>query len=291
MLLFLVGCSNGASETNEVDSITHIHDMAFDRESDGELFIGTHHGLLKIDVHTNEMQWQGTADDHHDFMGFSITADNVFLTSGHPHDLEKFKDPLGFMVSEDQGETWDFKSLYGEVDFHLIEVNEGNSDFIYGFDAYNQQLSVSTDGGEKWNIASANGIEGRFNELYTITSDPNNPEIILAGMGDGIYQSDDQGESFTLLNNELTMTSVSQRSDGTLLAHGIGRIEGLIVSEDNGETWEPIGELPTDDPVMAMTVDHQHEERIVIGTASDSVYMSEDLGETWTTLVEDGKPI
>lgn len=275
-----------------VEEIEHIHDMAFDREEEGILYVGTHHGLLQADLTSNDLVWQGTEEDRHDFMGFLITAENLFMSSGHPGHGSDLQNPLGVMTSDDRGENWETGALYGDVDFHLMDANEGDSSFLYGFDAYGGRMFKSEDGGQEWEQVEADGINDRFQELYSITSDPEDPETVLAGMSDGIYRSEDGGESFTLFNGQVTMTSVSQGPDGVIYAHGIGAIEGLMTSSDMGETWEPLGQLPEEaEPVISLAVDHHNPNTLAIGTIADSLYWSEDQGETWELLIEDGEPV
>ncbi|WP_078593129.1 F510_1955 family glycosylhydrolase [Evansella clarkii] len=274
-----------------VEEIEHIHDMAFDREEEGILYVGTHYGLMHADLNSGEFYWQGTEEDRHDFMGFLITAENIFMSSGHPGHGSELENPLGVMKSEDHGGTWETGALYSEVDFHLMDANEGDSEYLYGFDAYGGRMFKSQDGGEDWSEVSAEGINDRFHELYSIISDPEDSERVLAGMANGIYESLDGGENFNLFNNELTMTSVSQGPDGILFANGIGRIEGLMKSTDFGETWEVVGELPEEAaPVLAIAVDHNNTDTLAIGTASDSIYWSDDQGKTWQLIVENGEP-
>ncbi len=290
LFILITGCTTSSDEAEKVESIVHIHDLAFDREQSDYLFVGTHHGLIEIDT-DNGMSWQGEQQERHDFMGFTITSDNTFVSSGHPDPESDLEDPLGLMISEDRGESWHTGMLYGEVDFHLIEVNEANPNVIYGFDAYGQQVKRSQNGGESWETATLEGINLNEFELYSIISDPSDGDVVVTGMRDGVYRSEDGGESFTQINSNLTMTSVDDNADGHLIAHGVGEVEGLMISEDMGETWESFGVLPSEDPVLSIAVSPTDENMIAVGTASDSIYLSEDQGTSWSPLVENGDPV
>lgn len=285
----MVGCANGVEEEQEVvDSVVHVHDMAFDREEAELLYVGTHHGLLQINLN-NGMKWQGPVEERHDFMGFTITSENKFVSSGHPDPKSSFENPLGLLVSEDKGETWSMDKLYGEVDFHLIDVNEGDSSVIYGFDAFGERVMRSNNGGEAWETASSNGIDDRLRNLYSMVSNPENSEEIMVALPDGIYTSTDRGDNFELENSQLTMTNVDI-SNGSLYAFGLGDIEGLMKSEDFGESWDKIADFPSDEPVISLAVEGESN-IIAIGTAADSIFWSDDQAETWHPIVEDGMPV
>ncbi|PYZ91960.1 hypothetical protein CR194_17325 [Salipaludibacillus keqinensis] len=288
--LMSISCSSENSDETQVEEIEHVHDLAFDREGKGLLYAGTHHGLLQIDKDGENMTWRGDESERHDFMGFTITSDNIFVSSGHPDHDSDLQDPLGVMISEDQGQSWSRDILYGEVDFHLIDVNESNPSVIYGFDAYGQRVKRSSNAGQEWETASMAGTNPE-GELYAIISDSLNADVVLTGTADGIYMSEDRGETFERINSELTMTSVDHGSEGQLLAHGVGQIEGLMISDDLGETWEPIGELPTETPVLSLAVDPLDEKTIAIGTADDSIYLSKDEGNSWEVIVDQGEPV
>jgi len=100
---------------------------------------------------------------------------------------------------------------------------------------------------------------------------------------------EDSGENFKLMNNQLTVPNADLTDDGVLYAYGLGSIEGLMISDDFGENWVTIGELPSSEPVISMAVDSDSN-IIAVGTAADSIYWSEDQGETWHMIVEEGDP-
>lgn len=55
---------------------------------------------------------------------------------------------------------------------------------------------------------------------------------------------------------------------------------GLMVSRDDGETWQKVAGVPDDAPVSAIVVDPKRPERIYIGTMQ-TLYLSRDGGRTW----------
>ncbi|MDQ3801152.1 MAG: YCF48-related protein, partial [Acidobacteriota bacterium] len=55
---------------------------------------------------------------------------------------------------------------------------------------------------------------------------------------------------------------------------------GLMVSHDDGETWQKVAGVPDDAPVSAIVVDPKRPERIYVGTMQ-TLYLSRDGGRTW----------
>lgn len=55
---------------------------------------------------------------------------------------------------------------------------------------------------------------------------------------------------------------------------------GLMVSRDDGETWQKVDGIPNEAPVSAIVVDPKRPERIFVGT-KQTLYLSRDGGKTW----------
>jgi photosystem II stability/assembly factor-like uncharacterized protein len=55
---------------------------------------------------------------------------------------------------------------------------------------------------------------------------------------------------------------------------------GLLLSRDDGETWQKVAGVPVDAPISAIVVDEKRPERIYVGTAQ-TLYLSRDGGKNW----------
>ncbi len=55
---------------------------------------------------------------------------------------------------------------------------------------------------------------------------------------------------------------------------------GLIVSRDNGKTWQTAKGIPQDVPISSITSDPKRPENVYVGT-TQTFYLSRDSGETW----------
>ncbi len=177
VLLFLTACS----QPNEVESFTHIHGLEYSNES---FYIATHHGLIEV----NETGWEqvGEAEHQHDLMGFTVLNDGMMISSGHPSVKSDLSNPLGVVLSEDKGLSWEPIALYEEVDFHILHVNEGDQNIMYGVDAANSVLYKSENGGHDWSQVNEEGLPVPIGEVITLQSNPLNPEYISSWFGNGL---------------------------------------------------------------------------------------------------------
>lgn len=74
-----------------------------------------------------------------------------------------------------------------------------------------------------------------------VTWDRRKPEHVYAATPDGVFRSDDGGESWELASSErLVKTALTMDASGVLYAVGVGAGE-VLRSADQGRTWEPLG--------------------------------------------------
>jgi len=112
---------------------------------------------------------------------------------------------------------------------------------------------------------------------------------ILAGTDKGIYRSYDLAKGWEKIsfgpeiNESVFAIAVSPKQPETIWV-GTAR-SGVIVSRDNGNTWQksydvPKNGVPENVPVSSITIDPNNTERIYVGTAQ-TFYISRDGGKTW----------
>jgi hypothetical protein len=133
----LSGCS-AAQDGPALGKPEHIHSVATDGE---EFFLASEEGLYTWTGASWELRGQVF-----DVMSLAIN-DGVFYASGHPGLLQDLPDPLGLLLSDNEGETWKSHALSGHVDFHLLRVS---GDTLVGIAANFKSVLVSTDGGANW---------------------------------------------------------------------------------------------------------------------------------------------
>jgi photosystem II stability/assembly factor-like uncharacterized protein len=113
----------------------------------------------------------------------------------------------GMFKSTDGGETWELIGISNVGSFSKVYVHPMNSDLIYaGAINSNSGFYVSKDGGETW--------ENTFEkEVTDVTINRANPdEVIIAVHGEGIYYTDNGGQSFQQRNNGMFLTDAGRIS-------------------------------------------------------------------------------
>jgi photosystem II stability/assembly factor-like uncharacterized protein len=185
-------------------------------------------------VNANENEAERVGDRLQDTMGFTVAGSNRFLGSGHPdpRDIRDRRLPplLGLIESTDAGKTWRPISLLGEADFHVLR-NAG--DRVYGFDATNERLMVSRDGGRTW-------IEHRPPApLIDLVPDPRRSGHVVAATERGLFESDDGGGSWRELGKSVGL--LAWPAPNRLYAvDGRGRV---LTSADAGREWKAVGDI------------------------------------------------
>ncbi|ARK32676.1 F510_1955 family glycosylhydrolase [Halalkalibacter krulwichiae] len=272
----------------EIDSFTHIHGLEYSHH-DESLFVATHYGLVNI----ADGGWThvGGASEQHDLMGFSIIDEEVMISSGHPSHDSKLADPLGVMLSKDHGETWEPIALYEEVDFHILHVNQSDRNIIYGIDAYHSKLYRSENGGYDWNEVKTEGLQSPVGSILSLTSHPQQPDLLLAGTEDGLFQSENGGQLWERTESEFSASALKtiDAQSADVLAYLIGEQEGLFVSVDFGETWLSLNFKLQGDYVTYIAIDADNDQRIALGSYNQSIMETNDFGKTWRTISELGQ--
>lgn len=107
---------------------------------------------------------------------------------------------------------------------------------------------------------------------------------IFAGTDKGLYRSYDLAKGWEKisfgegLNHNVTAITSSALVPATIW---VGTAtSGVIVSRDNGETWEKTGGAPERVPISSMVIDPKRPNYIYVGTIH-AFYLSRDGGRTW----------
>ena len=155
----------------------------------------------------------------------------------------------------------------------------------------------STNGGNNWTDVSGDitkGINLYFHTVATIAVHPVNPDIVIAGTGDGlIHLSTDAGSSWTNITNGIPDRWVTHVigdpfDENTIYATISGfrwdePLAHVFKSTDLGQTWESIsGNLP-EIPMNDIVLDPDHQGHIFVGSDA-GVFYTQDGGQNWNSL-------
>jgi photosystem II stability/assembly factor-like uncharacterized protein len=107
---------------------------------------------------------------------------------------------------------------------------------------------------------------------------------IFAGTDSGLYRTYDINGGWEKIyfgegvNEKVFSIYTSPTAPQTIWAGTA--TSGLLVSRDDGETWQKVAGVPDDAPISAIVVDPKRPDRIYIGT-TQTLYLSRDGGKTW----------
>jgi hypothetical protein len=278
----------GGSDEQEpgaaVEGVAHVHGLQIPAWGDGDVYVSTHEGAFRI----REDDWSWISQQPHDFMGFAAhpSDEGVLYSSGHPAPGSDLPNPIGFMVSTDGGATWEPRSLQGEVDFHTMAVHPEDGDVVYGYDGRSGLLRT-TDRGGTWEAVPAPALaDAGLMSLAVGAGDG----VLLAGTEAGLLRSSDAGQSWeALIEAPVTAVRVDTSDPDRLVAYAAAEGQGVVVSEDGGETWRSMGLVLDDDAAGHVAVDPGDPDILWAGTFGESLWRTTDGGQSWQQLVAEGE--
>lgn len=293
------GCSSSdeakEEETKKIESgykADHLHGIAYGE--DQQIYVATHEGMLSSDSLGEKWEMKGNYD--FDFMGFNVLSDGTMITSGHPGEKSSLPNPLGVMVSANNGKEWKSKSLLGKIDFHILSSNFSNPKVIYGVNQmdsgnYNSGIYKSNDKGKKWERIDASGLPEDLHQIYSLMSMPDDENVLLAGTEIGVLRSEDGGKTWESFDQKRLITALGVMPDTKdLISYSISNTEvGIMISNDQGQTWENKGLDLGQDAVAYFGINPDDSNKIVLSTFENTVMVTEDGGENWETIMDKGE--
>ncbi len=114
--------------------------------------------------------------------------------------------------------------------------------------------------------------------------------IFVGTVGTGVWQSPDFGQSWAPARGGL---SVEQRVYSLAIDPNdpavvyVGSHQGIHRSENRGQSYTALGEIPDGREVWRIAVDPSDPNTIFAGTRPSALFRSTDRGETWDKLALD----
>jgi photosystem II stability/assembly factor-like uncharacterized protein len=115
----------------------------------------------------------------------------------------------------------------------------------------------------------------------------NQHRILVGTVGEGIFGSDDDGQSFTRKSHgmfvECDVRAIAAHPHEPSVVFA-GTNEGLYRSADCGETWTRIDSPMNSMVIWSLLVDPRRPQTMFAGTRPPHVFRSLDSGRTWSLL-------
>ncbi len=237
-----------------------VFDLDFDPDFPTRIYAKTYSGLWRSD--DAGKNWTGILDESEDIRGFRfitvdpedsshiITGQSQFITSkngSYPYEIQwDMREALGDAVNEEATVRGVPTMVYAPADPQRM------------YAGYSQELCKS------------NHEPGCMND---------NPFV-----GPGLIVSRDGGESWKVADGngfdrkDIREIVVDPQNADIVY---ISTENGILKSTNAGDSWKELS-LPTEPaPAYALAVDPSNPARILVGIDRDSIYMSEDGGNTW----------
>jgi len=192
-------------------------------------------------------------------------------------------------TSADAGKNWELLYNFNKpklfVD-HII-VDPRDSKTLYVAAHRHKEAGgffKSVDGGHKWRESP----ELKNEALHSLTQSDSNPSVLIAGTFNGIFRSDNSGDSWTQLPTYNTpglvhveSLAIDPRTTDTIYA---GTWYLPYKSTDGGQTWKNIKNGIIDDSdIFAIDIDPRDPNH-VIASACSGIYETGNAGDSWTKV-------
>ena len=142
-------------------------------------------------------------------------------------------------------------------------------------------LLKSTNEGSTWKRI-VKGLDNKF-QLYSLKFSPRNKDLLfMCSRGDGIYKSQDRGNSWFKVNNGLDTLSIdliSLSSKSADIVFAAGTEYGLYQTKNGGESWSKI--LDRNARITAISSFSKEKNYVIAGDERGRLYFSQSGGDAW----------
>jgi photosystem II stability/assembly factor-like uncharacterized protein len=189
-------------------------------------------------------------------------------------------------TSADGGKRWELLYNFNRpkmfVDHILVDPRDSKTLYVA---AHRHKepggFFKSTDGGHKWRESK----ELKNEALHSLNQSKSDPDVLIAGTFNGIFRSDDSGETWKQLPTHNTAglvhvesLAIDPRTPDIIYA---GTWYLPYKTTDGGKTWKSIKNGIIDDSdIFAIDIDPRDPNH-VIASACSGIYETKNAGESW----------
>jgi photosystem II stability/assembly factor-like uncharacterized protein len=192
-------------------------------------------------------------------------------------------------TSADAGKSWELLYNFNKpklfVDHIIVDPRDSKTLFVA---AHRHKEAggffKSVDGGHRWRESP----ELKNEALHSLTQSDSNPSVLIVGTFNGIFRSDNSGDSWTQLPTYNTpglvhveSLAIDPRTPSTIYA---GTWYLPYKSTDGGQSWKSIKNGIIDDSdIFAIDIDPRDPNH-VIASACSGIYETVNAGDSWTKV-------
>lgn len=263
-------------------SFPDIHGISFTGDG-SQLRVATHTGLVSY----SNGSWSRPELPINDYMGYSGTSEG-FFSSGHPGAGSELVNPIGLVKSNDLGATVQTINFLGETDFHVMGASYlGETVYVLN-PAPNSLLSAglhySLDGGVTWEQAAADGLNS---QPIQIAVHPTEANVVAFATQGGLLLSQDYGNTFSLIDNDDTVTTVRFDPDGKRLVYGYQWLYEYNTETEEITPFSNVPDVQSDQAILYTDINPERDE-IAFATSNRDIFIASDNGQSWKQIGKDG---
>src|SRR5687767_1957379 len=189
-------------------------------------------------------------------------------------------------TSSDGGKRWELLYNFNRpkmfVDHILVDPRDSKTLYVAAHKHKEPGgFFKSTDGGRKWRESK----ELKNEALHSLTQSKSNPDVLVTGTFNGIFRSDDFGDTWQQLPTHNTAglvhvesLAIDPRTPDIVYA---GTWYLPYKTTDGGQTWQSIKNGIIDDSdIFAIDIDPRDPNH-VIASACSGIYETRNAGESW----------
>lgn len=276
----LVGAQNGIYLTqnagkrwqpvNDGLGVPQIHALALNPQSEA-LFAATEDGIYRAQ---SDGQFEPVGGDapHEPTLSIAITSSN-------PQVIYAGTYRRGIFVSRDGGASWHPAGdmFQGRLSVPGLATDPRNDRNVFARVLF-ERIYKSSDGGETWHAVWTGMRDG--DQVQTINPAPSDPTQMYAGTADGLYFSQNGGESWQgagLGGLSVFAIWIDPGDPRSLLA---GATDGLYRRADSDTPWVPSGLAG----ITVTDIIRNANMTLFVGSKYHGVWVSRDNARTWTRL-------
>ncbi len=206
--------------------------------------------------------------------GLALTSDNKLYIATHHGLLMLENDTDLFQVGNTQDDYMGFSShpTNSQVFFSSGHPSSGGN---IGF-------QKSEDNGFTWQKVS-DGLNGPV-DFHAMTVSPVNPDLVYGSYQGAVHRSIDGGKTWEKFPAKFIIVNLAADPTDENIVYAASP-QGLFVSKDKGQIWQPLLEVGTSGFISTVAIDPNNSKNLLVNAEDmGGLIMSNDSGATWKNL-------